>query len=81
MAIKDPVRIEAIKRGEKKYQGNPCMYGHTERRVSNGSCIECGKAKRKEGRRKESYKKISTNENDYNHKVMIIGSTDINISK
>lgn len=33
MAIKDPVRIEAIKRGEKKYQGNPCVYGHTERRV------------------------------------------------
>lgn len=81
MAIKDPVRIEAIKRGEKKYQGNPCVYGHTERRVSNGSCVECGKVICKEGGRKDSYKKLNINENDYNHKVMIIGSPDTSISK
>lgn len=79
MSIKDPVRLKAKRMGKETYQGNPCGYGHTERRVSNGSCVECGKAKPKEGGRKERYKKTSANEKDYNHKVMIIGNPDTRI--
>lgn len=40
----DQARIDAKARGEKVYDGKPCIQGHgTARYVSTGGCIECGR--------------------------------------
>jgi hypothetical protein len=40
----DQARIDAKARGEKVYDGKPCVHGHgTGRYVSTGGCIECGR--------------------------------------
>jgi hypothetical protein len=40
-------RSEALARGDRKYQGAPCGYGHCGVRYTNsGSCIDCAAARR-----------------------------------
>lgn len=37
-------RIEAARKGERKYTGKPCkVCGNTERYVINAGCVECTK--------------------------------------
>lgn len=44
----DQARIDAKARGEKVYDGKPCVHGHgtadsAPRYVSTGGCMECGR--------------------------------------
>ena len=47
------LRLEAAKRGEKRYAGKPCLeHANALRYTSNGACVECTRV-RSEGRQDE----------------------------
>jgi hypothetical protein len=36
-----PARLEALAKGERRFDGPACELGHTERHTSSGRCVQC----------------------------------------
>lgn len=41
------LRLEAARKGEKRYSGKPCLeHANAKRYTSNGACVECTRVRR-----------------------------------
>lgn len=69
-------RLEALKCGDRKYQGQPCGRGHSgERYVTSRACVQCEIERTQKGiemRRVE--RETKTSSTDFRHRILMLGT-------
>lgn len=74
MALK--TRAEALKCGDRKYQGRPCQYGHDGARyITSRACVKCEcTRKRKDSDERRAVRVHQKDPTAYGRRVLMLGT-------